>query len=138
MARVVALVAASWALQVLVLHRAEGYSLWARLDARALLRGEGTRASRLPAEELRFLRCLGERLPPGLPVSAFGDTHPVFHRQSIVFEAREAYAWHPPRLRVVPASSTLRDPTACRDPGVGTVAVETECGLLPLVAACRG
>ena len=136
-ARVVALLALSWALQLLVLDRAEGYSPWARLQAHALLKGDGTRAARLPPEELRFLRCLGERLPPGLPVSVFGDMHPALHRQSVVFEALEAHAWHPPRLRVVPSSSMRRDPGACRDPGVGTIAVETECELLPLVASCR-
>jgi predicted membrane protein DUF2079 len=137
LARVAAVVAITWALQLFVLQRAEGYSPWARLQAPALLRGDATRAARVPPDELRFLRCLGERLPPGLPVSAFGDLHPVFHRQSVVFEAREVYAWHPPRLRVVPSSSTPREAGGCRDPGVGTVAVEAECSLLPIVAGCH-
>jgi len=136
-ARVLSLVALSWTLQIVALHRAEGYSLWSRLWAPALMKGEGTRASGLPPAELRFLRCLGRRLPPGLPVSSTGDLHPVFHRQSVVFEAVEAQAWRPPRLRVVPAASVPRDPAFCRDPGVGTLAVDAECALVPLVAGCR-
>ena len=113
MVRVAALLALTWAAQLFVLDRAEGYSPWARLQAPALLKGEGTRASTVPPEELRFLRCLGERLPRGLPVSSFGDLHPVFHRQSVVFEARLERARHAPRLRVVPASPTrLRRPRA--------------------------
>jgi len=70
-------------------------------------------------------------------VSSTGDLHPVFHRQSVVFEAVEAQAWRPPRLRVVPAASVPRDPAFCRDPGVGTLAVDAECALVPLVAGCR-
>jgi Predicted membrane protein (DUF2079) len=136
-ARVLSLVVLSWTLQVVVLDRAQGYSPWARLWAPALMKGEGTRAAGLPPAELRFLRCLAGRLPPGLPVSSTGDLHPVFHRQSVVFEALEANAWHPPRLRVVPASSVPRDPTFCRDPGVGALAADVECALVPLVAGCR-
>jgi hypothetical protein len=132
-----ALVALSWALQLVALDRSEGYSPWARLRAPALLRGEGTRAADLDPAELRFLRCLGERLPRGLPVSVSGDWHPALHHQSVVFEALERQAWSPPRLRVVPASAPPRDARACRDPGVGTFAVEAECALLPVVAACR-
>jgi len=137
MARVLLLVASSWTLQVVVLERALGYSPWARLRAPALMKGEGTRAAGLPPAELRFLRCLAERLPPGLPVSAADDLHPVFHRQSVVFEALESNAWHPPRLRVVPQASVPRDPASCQDPGVGNLAVEMDCALRPLVAACR-
>ena len=118
-ARLLSLVALSWTLQVVVLDRAEGYSPWARLWAPALMKGEGTRAAGLPPAELHFLRCLAGRLPPGMPVSSTGDLHPVFHRQSVVFEAVESQAWHPPRLRVVPASSAPRDPAFCRDPGRG-------------------
>jgi hypothetical protein len=139
MARVLALVALSWAAQLFVLSRSEGYSAWARLDAPALLKGAGTRASEVPGEDLRFLRCLGERLPPGLAVSAIGDLHPLFHRQSVVFEARAAYALSAPRLRVVSASADGA-PLAegfCREPRVGGFAVEAECGLLPLVEGCR-
>jgi hypothetical protein len=135
--KALALVALSWSLQALALERSEGYSLRARLDARALARGDHTRAADWSPQELRFLRCLGSRLPRGLPVSAFGDLHPALHLQSVVFEARADFARHAPRLRVVPASEPKRDPAACRDPGVGALAVECECPLLPLVASCR-
>lgn len=132
-----ALVALAWALQLVALDRAEGYSPWGRLNAYALAKGEGTRALERSPEELRFLRCLGKTLPRGLPVSAFGDLHPPLHLQSVVFEARAEYARSPPRLRVVPASEPPHDAAACRDPGVGALAVECDCELLPLVASCR-
>ena len=132
-----ALVALSWTLQLVALHRAEGYAPWGRLDAYALSKGEGTRAKERSPEELRFLRCLGARLPRGLPVSAFGDLHPPFHLQSVVFEARAEFAKSPPRLRVVPASEPPHDAAACHDPGVGALVVECECSLLPLVTSCR-
>jgi hypothetical protein len=135
--KALALVALSWSLQVMGLARSEGYSLRARFDALALAKGEHTRAAEWSPQELRFLRCLGTRLPRGLPVSAFGDLHPALHQQSVVFEARLEYARHPPRLRVVPASESKRGPAACRDPGVGSLAVECDCALLPLVASCR-
>jgi hypothetical protein len=138
MARVMALVALSWAAQLFVLSRSEGYAAWARLDAPALLKGTGTRASEVPPEDLRFLRCLGARLPPGLAVSAIGDLHPVFHRQSVVFPARAEYARSAPRLRVVSATAE-RAPLQegfCRGPRVGGLAVDAECGLLPLVEGC--
>jgi hypothetical protein len=138
MAKVLALLALTWAAQLVALDRAEGYSLRPRFDAPALWKGEGTRASGVPPEELRFLRCLGGRLPGGLPVSAFGDLHPVFHRQSVVFEARAAYARHAPRLRVVPAS-VERAPLAegvCRAPQVGGLELQAECGLVPLAEGC--
>jgi hypothetical protein len=139
MARVLALVALSWAAQLFVLSRSEGYSAWARLDAPALLKGARTRASEVPPEDLRFLRCLAERLPRGLAVSAIGDLHPVFHRQSVVFEARAAYARSAPRLRVVSAFADGAPLAAslCRGPRVGGLAVEAECALLPLVEGCR-
>jgi hypothetical protein len=138
MARVMALVALSWAAQLFVLSRSEGYAAWARLDAPALLKGTGTRASEVPPEDLRFLRCLGARLPAGLAVSAIGDLHPVFHRQSVVFPARAEYAHSAPRLRVVSATAE-RAPLEegfCRGPRVGGLAVDAECGLLPLVEGC--
>lgn len=138
LARVSALVAFSWAAQLFVLGRAEGYSARARLDASALLRGAGTRASEMPATELRFLRCLGERLPPGLAVTAVDDLHPVFHRQSVVFPARAQYARSAPSLRVVSASGErpALEGGFCRGPRVGGLAVDAECGLLPLVESC--
>ena len=138
MARVLALLALAWTAQLVALDRAEGYSAWARLDATALLKGAGTRASEVPREELRFLRCLGARLPRGLPVTAFGDLHPVFHRQSVVFEARAAYARSAPRLRVAPASSDGAPPGEgfCRGPSVGGLEVQAECGLVPLAESC--
>jgi hypothetical protein len=138
-ARVLALVALSWAVQWFVLVRSEGYPVWRRLDAPALLTGAGTRSSDVPLEDLRFLRCLGDRLPPGLAVSAIGDLHPVFHRQSVVFPARAEYAREAPRLRVVSASADA-NPLAegfCAGPRVGGLAVEAECGLIPLVEGCR-
>jgi hypothetical protein len=140
MLRVLALVALCWTAQIVALQRAEGYPIGARLNALALSRGEGTRAATIPPDELRFLRCLGSRLPRGLPVSAFGDLHPVLHHQSIVFEARIQYARHAPRLRVVPASEDGADLPAsfCRVSGVGGLAVEAECRLTPIVEACRG
>jgi len=90
-------------------------------------------------EELRFLRCLGGRLPRGLPVSAIGDLHPVFHHQSIVFEARAQYARHAPKLRVVPLSGDAASPEAgsCRVLGTGALEVLADCGLVPLVEGCR-
>jgi hypothetical protein len=92
----------------------------------------------VPPEELRFLRCLGERLPPGLPVSSFGDLHPVFHRQSVVFEARQERAPHAPRLRVVPVSADAPPPDGfCLVPRVGGLEIQTECALVPLVESCR-
>jgi hypothetical protein len=138
--RVAALVALAWTAQLIALERAEGYAAGARLNALALSRGDGTRAASVPKDELRFLRCLGARLPRGLPVSAFGDLHPVFHHQSIVFEARIQYARHTPRLRVVPASgsSTALPAGFCRAAGVGGLAVEAECPLAPVVEECRG
>jgi hypothetical protein len=138
MARVLALLALAWTAQLVALDRAEGYSAWARLDAPALLQGAGTRASEVPREELRFLRCLGARLPRGLPVTAFGDLHPVFHRQSVVFEARAAYARSAPRLRVAPASAGSPPPGEgfCRGPSVGGLEVQAECGLVPLAESC--
>lgn len=139
MVKVVGLLALTWAAQLFLLHRAEGYTPWARLQAPALLRAEGTRASTLPPVELRFLRCLGERLPRGLPVSSFGDLHPVFHQQSVVFEARLERARHAPRLRVVSASADGASLAEgfCRGPQVGGLAVEAECALVPLVEGCR-
>jgi hypothetical protein len=140
MLRVAGLVALAWTAQLVALERAEGYAAGVRLNALALSRGEGTRAGTLPPDELRFLRCLGARLPRGLPVSAFGDLHPVFHHQSIVFEARIQYARHAPRLRVVPASGdgTALPAGLCRVAGVGALAVEAECPLAPVVEECRG
>jgi hypothetical protein len=139
MGRVLALVALSWAAQAFVLNRSEGYSAWARLDAPVLLSGGDTRASEVPPEELRFLRCLGERLPRGLAVSAIADLHPVFHHQSVVFAPRAAYAREAPRLRVVSASADENSLAEgfCRGPRVGGLAVEAECGLVPLVEGCR-
>ena len=139
MVRVAALLALTWAAQLFVLDRAEGYTPWARLQALALLRAEGTRASTVPPEELRFLRCLGGRLPRGLPVSSFGDLHPVFHQQSVVFEARLERARHAPRLRVVPASVDAAPPAEgfCHGPRVGGLEVQAECDLVPLVEGCR-
>lgn len=137
--KVAALLAVTWAAQLVALERGEGYSARARLDAFALAKSEGTRAASVPPEELRFLRCLGGRLPRGLPVSAFGDLHPVFHRQSIVFDARGQYARHSPKLRVVPAGSDEAAPEAgfCRVAGAGALEVRAECGLVPLVEGCR-
>jgi hypothetical protein len=133
-----ALVAASWALQLLLLA-SQGYSPAPRLQAGALAAGTGYRASTLTPTELGFLRCLGRRLPADLPVWSYGDVSPVFHRQSVVFEALEAYAWTQPRLRVVRPSAAGAPPAAtpCRDAGVGRFAVEAECDLLPLVASCH-
>jgi hypothetical protein len=139
MAPVMAVVALAWAAQLFVLQRAEGFSPRARLWAPALLRGEGTRASTVPPEEMRFLRCLGERLPADLPVSCFGDLHPVFHRQSIVFEPRQERARHAPRLRVVPAADDAFPlaPGLCPGPRVGGLEVQAECDLVPLAEGCR-
>ena len=138
MVRVLALIALTWTAQLVALDRAEGYSAVGRLDAPGLLKGEGTRASEVPHEELRFVRCLGARLPRGLPVIAFGDLYPVFHRQSIFFDARAAYARSAPRLRVVPASLDGASLAGglCRGPRVGGHEVEAECGLIPLVEGC--
>lgn len=137
LAGALALVALSWTIQLLALERAEGYAPGARFRAAALIAGEGTRAARLPPPELRFLRCLAARLPPGLPVSAFGDLHPVFHRQAVVVPARQQHARQPPRLRVLPRDeAALPAPGFCRGPAVGGLAVEAECELVPLVSGC--
>ena len=132
---VAVLVVVSWGLQLLLLSHI-GYSPWPRLDTWALLRGGGYRASTVPPRELGFLRCVAARLPGGLPVLPLRDTLPVFHRQSIVLPGLEAHAWHPPRLRVVPASVAAAEGTACRGPQVGDLALEAECELLPLVEDC--
>jgi hypothetical protein len=134
-AGVVLLVAASWGLQVLLLKHI-GYSPWPRLDTMALLRADGYRASAVPPAELAFLRCVAGRLPRGLPVSAPRRLIPVFHRQSVVFEELMVHAWHPPRLRVVPSTTTAPEGGACRGPQAGGLAVEAECSLLPLVRGC--
>jgi hypothetical protein len=134
-AGVVVLIAVSWGLQVLLLGHS-GYSPWPRLDARALVRGSGYRASTVPPRELGFLRCVAGRLPRGLPVSAPRGVVPVFHRQSIVLQELEAHAWHPPRLRVVPSIMAAAEGAVCRGPQVGDLAVEGECGLLPLLWDC--
>lgn len=134
------LVAFSWGLQVLLLARL-GYSPWPRVRAMQLLSGRDYRIATVPREELRFLRCLAARLPGGLPISSVEDTHPVFHRQSIVFQEYPRHAWHPPRLRVILASDVTpaREGGAiCRGPRVGTLALEAECDLMPLVAGCGG
>jgi hypothetical protein len=132
---VVALVLLSWAGQATLLHRLE-YPLWSRLGAAASV-GRSPE-SPLPPLEDRFLRCVADRLPRGLPVSVPRRTRPVFHQQSIVLPGREAKAWHPPRLRVVGASDEInaRGEAFCRGQPVGAVVVEAECELLSLVASC--
>ena len=139
MVKVVGLLALTWAAQLFVLDRVEGYTPFTRLRAPALVKGEGTRASTVPPQELRFLRCLGERLPRGLPVASFGDLHPVFHQQSVVFEARLERARHAPRLRVVPASVDAAPPDGgfCLAPRLGGLEIQADCDLVPLVEECR-
>jgi hypothetical protein len=134
-----ALIVLSWGLQVLLLARL-GYSPWPRVHAMQLLSGRHYRIATVPREELRFLRCLAARLPGGLPISSVGDTHPVFHRQSIVFQEYPTHAWHPARLRVILASEVTpaREGALCPGPRVGTLALEAECDLMPLVAGCGG
>jgi len=136
-AGVLVLVGLSWWLQ-LILLRPLPYSPRPRLDAPALLAGRGYRIARLPDDEARLLRCLGRHLPGGLPVSAPEGVRPFFHRQSIVIEQFATRAWHPPRLRVVPESvaATPHPETPCAGPRAGGLAVQAECALLPLVAAC--
>jgi len=133
---VVALLAVvSWAGQVGVLHRM-GYPLGTRIAALGSAFGP-PRSPLGPAED-RYLRCVASRLPWALPVSAAGNAHPLFHRQSLIFETRAAHPWHPARLRVRHASksSAGREPTPCRGPQVGSFAIEAECDLLPLFADC--
>ena len=131
---VVVLAALSWGAQLAVLHLVD-YSFWSRVEA--VTAGSRPGQSQLTGPEERFLRCVSARLPRGLPMSAVRGTHPVFHRQSIVFERGMMHAWHPPRLRVVP-SSDVAAPSGgiCRGPEVGAFAVEAECDLMPLVASC--
>ncbi len=133
------LVALSWGLQILLLARL-GYSPWPRIRAMQLVSGRDYRIAAVPKEELRFLRCLAARLPGGVPISAVEDTHPVFHRQSIVFQEYPRQAWHRPRLRVILASEVTpaREGAICRGPRVGTLALEAECDLMPLLAGCGG
>jgi hypothetical protein len=132
---VVALLAvASWVGQAGVLHRM-GYPLGSR--AAVLATAFGPPRSPLTPEEDRYLRCVASRLPWALPVSAAGNAHPLFHRQSVVFETPEAHAWHPARVRVVRAAAAEgRESTPCRGPEVGGFAVEAECELMPLFADC--
>jgi hypothetical protein len=134
---VLVLVGISWGLQVFLLKPLP-YSLPPRLDAPALLAGRDYPVSRLPEDEVRFLRCLGSRLPGGLPMSAPAGVRPFFHRQSLVVEQFAERAWHAPRLRVVssgePASPAAETP--CPGPRHGELAVHAECDLLPLIAAC--
>lgn len=129
----------SWGLQIVFLARL-GYSPWPRVDAMRLLSGRHYNIATVPKEELRFLRCVAGRLPGGLPISTVGNTHPVFHRQSIVFRKYPAQAWHPPRLRVIHASDAApaREGPICLGPRAGTLVVEAECALIPLVASCGG
>ncbi len=132
-----ALVLVSWGLQLPLLARVR-YSPWPRLHAGALLEERGYTLSRLPRKEVRFVRCIAERLPAGLPVFSATDIHPLFHRQSLVLGGLEAHALQRPRLRVVASSegAAAGEGTPCRGPRVGGLVVEAECGLLPLVADC--
>lgn len=134
-----ALVAVSWGLQLILLARTEGYSPLPRLRVPALMNGAGYRAAAFDRAELRFLRCLGDRLPPALAVMSPADARPVFHRQAIVFDNLEAHAWEAARLRIVPRSRTSAAPVAgwCADAGVGRYAVDAECDLLPIAESCR-
>jgi hypothetical protein len=136
-AAVLVLVGLSWGLQVLLL-RPLPYSLPSRLDAPALLAGRDYRIARLPEDEVRLLRCLGAHLPGGLPISAPEGLCPFYHRQSIVIEQFAEQAWQPPRLRVVPSSeaAAAHPETPCAGPRGARLAVQAECALLPLVAAC--
>lgn len=131
-----ALVLLSWGLQLVLLSR-RGYSPWPRLNAEALLSERGYRLATLPKEEVRLVRCVAQRLPGGLPVVPHPGSHPMFHRQSILFEWIEG-SWQRARLRVVgweEAGATPRE-TSCRGPEAGGLVVEAECSLLPLVAGC--
>jgi hypothetical protein len=132
---VVALVLASWAGQAYLVHR-RNYPLSSRLGAVTSL-GRPVQST-LPVSEERFLRCVAGHLPRGLPVSVPRRTRPLFHHQSLVFAGREENAWHPPRLRVVGAADEVdaRGEGFCRGQPVGAMAVEAECDLLPLIAAC--
>jgi hypothetical protein len=133
------LVLLSWSAQIALLSRV-GYSPAARLDPTALVSGQGHLVSAYPAPEVAFLRCVAARLPGGLPVEVAGARHPLFHRQSIVFEGLEEVAWHPPRLRVVTQGNlrSHREAGWCVGPEVGEVAVEAECALIPAVEGCAG
>jgi hypothetical protein len=132
-----ALALVSWGLQLPLLALV-GYSPWPRLDAWALLGEQGYRLSRLPKREVRLVRCLAERLPNGLPVAPAGDSHPIFHRQSIMFGGPDAPGGRLPRLRVVRSDEApaAREGTTCQGPRVDGLAVEVECGLLPLINDC--
>ncbi len=136
---VMALAVVSWGFQLMLLGR-HGYAPWPRLNVVALIEERGYSLSALPRNEVRFLRCLAGRLPRGLPVYSVPNTHPVFHRQSILLQGLEARAWHPARLRVVPAADAEPQPRAgsCRGPRVGDLVVEADCDLLPLIADCSG
>jgi hypothetical protein len=134
--RLGALVAASWGLQLLVLHHF-GYPAAERVNALALARGDGYAISTFPAAEIAFARCIAGRLPRGMTVSVTSETHPLFHRQSIVFVSLEAHASRPPRVWLLP-SSTLptSDTRFCRGPQVGELVLVSECVLLPAIASC--
>ena len=57
-----------------------------------------------------------------------GDLHPVFHQQSVVFEARLEHARHAPRLRVVPASVDAAPPDggSCLAPRFGGLEIQAD------------
>ncbi len=135
---VAALALLSWGLQLLVLARLD-YRLFERIDARALWSGRGYAVSSLPAEELRWWRCLGERLPAGLPVSPVPELYPFFHRQTIVFQGLEQHAVQPARLRVTRGTAQVAaslDGALCTGPVVGALRLEAACDLRPALAAC--
>jgi hypothetical protein len=134
---VVVLAAVSWTLQVWLLQPFP-YSLGARVDLFALLHEHDYAIAKRPPEEVRFLRCLGARLPGGLPVSALEGVRPFFHRQSIVVDQFAQQAWHAPRFRVMSAGEPVAPSveTPCAGPRSGGLAVRAECALVPLVAGC--
>jgi hypothetical protein len=135
-AAAVFLIALSWGLQVLFLERGMRYSPWPRLNLVALAQERGYRLSTIAKDEVALVRCVAKRLPGGTPVLPHPGSHPIFHRQSIVFSGHEA-VWQQARVRVVGASAAgAGERTPCRGPERGGLVVEAECSLLPLVTDC--
>ena len=127
MVRVAALLALTWAAQLFVLGPRRGiHALGSPPGARSARGPRAPGRPRCPPKSCASFAVFGGQLPRRLPVSSFGDLHPVFHQQSVVFEARQERARHAPRLRVVPASVDAAPPAEgfCHGPRVGGLEVE--------------
>ena len=130
------LIAVAWGLEIVVLHRS-GYLLQERVNVVAIARGESYRIAGVPEVELRFGRCIAERLPRAMPVTVPTVLLPLFHHQSIVFAGLEDHALRPASILLRPTSSPPSSGgRLCSGPRAGDLVLESECGLLPTLANC--